>query len=541
MKPEDKIRNLINNSDVTTGSETDQRILGDALRDLEQQGQQRPVGTGSHVLRTIMKGTRGRLAVAAAAIVIVLGGIGLWPDGNGDQWWLGSPAVWGKEIVASLEKVTALTYRQRALRVMDYGPDTIGGLWEKRYAAKDKYRREVRDEANNIIQIQWTLPADDGFVKYQVWPKYRCYTQESEKTPPSYDGVMGWMQRWVRLAGKANRILGTRALEGRPCVGFEISPGMYEGFLVQVPVHIWLDVETKLPVNIERRGLPVDYDPTRKLTLIYDQFDYHAEVPTDMFSLQIPEGYVNSHRDDVIAARKGPMVYADANVPAKLRNEIVAALKGVETAVHEQHSEITVDGDLSVYPPHIIFLSKDSWREDSYGWKNRREKIEWYTIEKKGRQGTSLDFDEDNFRLTHTTVDFDDKAYSVVTYTKDDGFRQPRHPMANIMFLAGVVDRADRILENAKIEGFECFGVEISAGKYGETPASTKHRMWFDTKTKLPIRIETVRTEDSYQQENVTKKSVRVLERFVWNGELPDDTFKPTIPEGFTPADVNEP
>ena len=536
MKSEDIITNLINNSDVTTGPETDKKILGDALECMGTLKQKDSVETRPNIWRIIMRSRMSRLAATAAVIVIVLGGIGFWPDGNGDQWWLGSPAVWGKEIVASLEKVTALTYRQRALRVMDYGPDTIGGLWEKRYTAKDKYRSEIRDETNNIIQIQWTLSADDGFVKYQVWPEYRCYTQEPEKTPPSYDGVMGWLQRWVRLTSKANRILGTRTVEGRQCVGFEINPGTYEGFLVQVPVHVWLDVETKLPVSIERRGLPVDYDSTMKLTLIYDQFDYHAEVPDDMFTLQIPEGYVNSHRDDIIAARKGPMVYAD--VPTKLKNEIVAALKEVETAVYHQHSEITVEGDKNVYPPHIIFLSKDTWREDSYGWKDRRQIIEWYAIERKGQQETSLDFDEDNFKLTHTTVNFDDKTHRVVTYTKDDG---PRHPMATILRLAGYVDRADRMLEDAKIGGIECFGVEISAGKYGGTPASTKHRMWFDTKTKLPVRMETVRTEDKSWPENVAKKSVRVLEWFKWNQTLGDDTFKPNIPEGFALADVNEP
>ena len=530
MKPEDKIRNLIDNSDARTGPKTDQRILGGALKCMGTLQQEKSAETRPNLWRIIMKSRVSKLAATAAVIVIVLGGIGLWPDGNGDQWWLGSPAVWGKEIVASLERVTALTYRQRALRVLDYGPDTIGGLWEKRYAAKDRSRSDTLDEANNIIQIRWTLPADDGFVKYQVWPEYRCYTQEPEETPPNYDSVMDWLQRWVRLTSKANRILGTRTVERRQCVGFEIDPGTYEGFLVQVPVHVWLDVETKLPVSIERRGIPVDYDSTRKLTLIYDQFNYHAEVPADMFTLQIPEGYVNSHRDDIIAARKDPMVYAD--VPAKLRDEIVAALKEVETAVYEQHSEITIEGDKSVYPPHIIFLSKDSWREDSYHRKDRRQAIEWYSVEKKNQQGTSLDFDKDNFKLTRTTVNFDDKTHSVVTYTKDDG---PRHPMTNILFLANFVDQADRMLENVKIGGSECFGVEISAKKYGDNADSDKHRLWFDVKSKLPLRM-----EFEWWQADGVKKSVRVLEQFKWNEAMPDDIFRPNIPEGFALVHKNE-
>jgi hypothetical protein len=424
---------------------------------------------------------------------------------------------------------------------MEYGPDTIGGLWEKRYAAKDRYRREVLNEAGNIIHIELIVPIEDGFVKYLVWPEHRCYTKETKKTPPSYENVMGWLRRWVKLSSEANQNLGTRTLEGRQCVGFEISPGMYEGFLVQVPVNVWFDIKTRLPVRIERRGLPVGYDPTRKLTLIYDQFDYNADVPAGIFTVQIPEGYVNSHRDDVIAAREGSMVSADADVPSKLRDEIVAALKEVETAVYEQRSEITIEGDKRLYPPHIVFLSGDRWREDSYHEKNRRETIEWYNIEQKGWQGTSLDPDEDNFRLIHTTVDFDDKTYSVVTHTEDDGSRRPRHPMENILFLAGFADRADRMLENTEIEGVECFGIEISAGRYGGIPESTKHRMWFDMETKLPARIETVRTEDKYWKENVSKKSIKLLERFQWNQTLSEDTFSPEIPDGFILTNTNDP
>ncbi len=534
MKPEDNIKKLINESDVTTSSEADKRILADALENLDKLKQKKSAAAQAHVWRIITKSPFVKLAATAAAIVIVLGGIGFWLDGNNEQWWLGPQAAWGNEILASLDRVTALTYRQRGLKVRDDGPDTVGGLWEKRYAAKDKYRREVLDEANNITHIEWILPGDDGFVKYLVWPEHRCYTQEPEQTPPFYDNVMGWLQRWVKLLSKADRILGTQILEGRRCVGFEISPGMYEGFLVQVPVQVWFDVETKLPVRVERRGLTVDYDPAMKLTLIYDQFDYYTKVPADMFALQIPEGFANAHPHE-IDAKKGQMVYAD--VPAKLTDEIIAALNEVETAVYEQHLEIAFDSGLTVYPADNIYMSRDCWRRDSDYLKDRPQKTDWYVIEKEDTKTRDADFNENNFKLIHTTVNFGDKTYSVVTYA---GEGAPRHPLNRILFLAAHFGRADRMLENAKIEGVECVDMEISAAKYGGTPATTKDRVWFDVKTKLPVRMENVRTEDKYWQENVAKK-VRVLNRFKWNPELPDDTFTPKIPEGFTLVDTNEP
>ena len=468
----------------------------------------------------------GELAAAAAIVIIVLGGI-FWPRSNskGREWWLGPPAAWGQEITAELEKVAAVTYRQRAIRVRDYGPDTIGGLWDKSYAAKNRYRREVRDETNKIIEIQWTVPEGEGFMKYQVWPEHRCYTQKPEKYPPGYDNVMGWLQRWVKLLHKANRVLGIQNLRGRECVGFEISPGTYEGFLVGEPTYVWLDVKTKLPAQVERRGIPVDYDPGMTLTLIHDQFDYYAQVPADMFTVCIPEGFVNGDPEE-LAAKKNGLVYAD--VPKELRDKIVEALKQVKTAVYQEHSEITVDGDLTVYPADKIYIRPDGWRRDDYLWEDHVGKTEWYAIAKEDRPQANADFKEDNFKLIHTTVNFSDKTYSVATYTQDDG---PRHPIDNILFRAGYADQADRTLANTEIEGIECFGFQIGAKKFGNNADTDKYRLWFSAETNLPVRI-----EFEWWQNNETKKSVRVLGNFQWNPELPDDTFTPQIPEGFTLA-----
>ncbi len=225
------------------------------------------------------------------------------------------------------------------------------------------------------------------------------------------------------------------------------------------------------------------------------------------------------------------MIFAD--VPVKLRDEIVAVLKEVETAVYQKRSEITVNGDLTVYPARKIYLSRDCWREDSYYRKSKLQTIEWYVIDKKKQNETTFGSSDSNFRLTRTIVDFEDNTYSVATYTKDD---RHQHPMNLILFLASFINQADRILENTEIEGIECFVVEVSANKYGNNSPNDKHRMWFDMETKLPVRM-----EFEYWQSDGQTKSVNVRDQFQWDPELPDDTFTPKIPNGFTLVEVNEP
>jgi outer membrane lipoprotein-sorting protein len=51
----------------------------------------------------------------------------------------------------------------------------------------------------------------------------------------------------------------------------------------------------------------------------------------------------------------------------------------------------------------------------------------------------------------------------------------------------------------------------------------------------LPVRM-----EFEYWQGDGTTKSLRVFDRFQWNPKLPDDTFTPRIPEGFTLVDADE-
>jgi len=91
---------------------------------------------------------------------------------------------------------------------------------------------------------------------------------------------------------------------------------------------------------------------------------------------------------------------------------------------------------------------------------------------------------------------------------------------------------ADRFFESKQIDGIECFGFELSAKKYGTNPDTSIHTLWFDTVTKLPVKME-------YQglQDDGPRK--RIMDQFEWNPELPAETFIPEIPAGFTPEANN--
>ncbi len=220
------------------------------------------------------------------------------------------------------------------------------------------------------------------------------------------------------------------------------------------------------------------------------------------------------------------MVYAD--VPAGLRDEVVAALDSVETAIYRKRYGSTRDGKWRFSGGNTLYISRHAWREDVYSGE-QVQKIDSFVVDKSDWGRTSLDFNDKAFSLTQTTVHFGDANYRIVNHGSQS---HPDNPMDSIIRIASMLNKADRFWENEMIDGVECFGFELSAKKYGTNPDTHKHRMWFDVQTKLPVK-----TEFEWVQTDGPRRQIR--EKFQWNPALPADTFNPEIPVDFTLSEQN--
>ncbi|MHC4792337.1 MAG: hypothetical protein ACYS8Y_13080, partial [Planctomycetota bacterium] len=469
----------------------------------------RPTINMQNVWRIIMKSRITKLAAAAVIIITIMN---FWPSSSENgKWWLGPPAAWGQEIIESLEKVKALVYRQHGVSVYDYGLSESDVEWERRFCSENAYRCDRYDyhTGTTVVNTKWILREPNGPTKYEVSFELQCYFQEKANWAPFYPEQMGSFRWYVDRLKSADRILDTKVFEGRECVGFEIDLSKFGSFPKGRFARVWFDVETKLPARIEDHGIRNSFDPSKALTLIHDQFEYYTEVPADIFTLQIPEGFVNAHPDDIRAAKKGEMTFAD--VPAGLRDEIVAALKNTETVVYRQ-------GNRTVY------LSPNAWRYDYYS-DGQPRKTEWYVYKEVDTQETGFEIEDKDLRIVRTTVNFDSQTYEV------SGYPKIRHPIHKTLLIAGLVDRADRMLEKQIIDGIECIGFEISAKKYGPNPDSMINRLWFDVDTKLLVRMEFEWDTDHPAKQELKRQFEK--DQFQWDPELDEKTFVPTIPEGF--------
>ncbi len=477
----------------------------------------RQTGTIS-LRRRIMASKTVRLSAAAAAIGIVV--FGAWtflpssshPDSQNGRWWLGS-AAWAQEVTAALDKVEVLTYREQPVIVGRYGSSHVSGSWRKYYVARDR-RRMDQYYNETKVSSRWYVPEGQDLVQTDVSYEYQCYTKRREKGGAYQRDPVQRLRFYVQLMDKADRQLGTRTFEDRECVGFEISASKYGSNPKEWVDRIWFDVKTKLPVRIETHGRPITNRPEETASEILHHFEYHAKVPANLFTPVIPEGYVNTHPDNVRKARekkeKGEMSWAD--IPPALKREIIAALGKIRTVVYmENGAKVTV--------------SRHAWRTDGYHG-DRLCRTEWFVIEKADPAETSFDFNDTNFRLTQTLVDHEHKTFKRVRHDRKS---RPRHPMDSILHQASLIDRADRKLKDSVIEGRTCFGVVVSAKKYGTNPDGMLHRLWFDAGTKLPVKLELVMKRPDGRTD-----VLRLRDRFQWDPDLPADTFVPKIPQGLT-------
>jgi len=308
MKPADKIKELINKSDVRTTSETDNRILSGALEHLEKLKQKKSAFNQPNIWRTIMKTGITKLAAAAAIAIIVLGGISFWPDSGPEngKWWLGPPAAWGQEILAQLDTIKGVTCREQTIWIEPDGSRRPSVAWNILYVSHDSYRRDIYD-GDRLREIQWYVPDGDGTLQHSIRYDLKSYFAHSgEGSFGNYEPIER-MRFFVRLLDQADMLLGENVIEGRNCVGFEISAAKYGDNPQEWLDRIWFDIDTKLPVLIEKdRPCPrdktqTDYHPSIR---VQDQFDYNPELPADTFTPQTPEGFIYAHPDDIQAAKE---------------------------------------------------------------------------------------------------------------------------------------------------------------------------------------------------------------------------------------------
>lgn len=263
MKPEDKIKELVRKSEATSGSETDQRILGDSLEYLGRFEQQKSAVSEPNIWRTIMKSKAMKLATAAIifmAALIAVHYLGGSIDGTSIAW---------SEVVEQLSNYERYKCRQRVVR--EQGPQMPA--MQVYHLNLQQRRQEVEDGTIHIIDMR-----GENAITVELYPdkKKAVVTNIIGLGPRKDPDIIEMVKRFEQ---ESTERLGTKKVNGKSLQGFRHKPNEYNDFTV------WVDPDTKLPVEIEIKH------PNRGQTLFLDDFAFDFELDPSAFSTNIPEGY----------------------------------------------------------------------------------------------------------------------------------------------------------------------------------------------------------------------------------------------------------
>jgi outer membrane lipoprotein-sorting protein len=295
---EDKVKALINEAKIETGSGADERILADALSELEKLRQKRLTRNQHNVWRIIMRSPIIRIAAAAAIVIAVT--VGILQLGSGT-------VTWAKVVEPILNARTIIC-------------DMIIGNDENNPVSHEIIMgSRIRRTMSNLPNMTMIIDLDSA----------KMLALDSESKTASYVDIRGDLrdrtQSYVnflrdiitKLKDNPNiENLGEQIINGHKAVGFT-SRGPNE------EVTIWADAKTALPIRIYLR--------VGQMCAILKNFKLDAPVDGSLLSMDVPPGYTKkdtqfdlgnaTEQDFVESLRVWAKVLGDGTFPDAIGTE----------------------------------------------------------------------------------------------------------------------------------------------------------------------------------------------------------------------------
>jgi len=307
MKPSDEIKKLINESDLTTGFDTDKRILAGALEHLEKLKQKNSAANQPNIWRKIMKSPVTKLVAAAVIILACLIGLSLWRNtGSG---------IALADVLTRLEQVKAVKYETTFKVFGSKDPNKL--LVDSRYTMLmsqeygSKAIIENRDPNGEEITaaIKCNYPHQKlreiviGYTKKTYKHRVIDIQTQDEQSQSQEDSLSSLKE----VLNSNHENIGRSIVDGVEVEGFQTTktdyivknyrykgPRLINGKDKQYNTRLWVDVKTLLPVRIEYLISSI-YDGNNRVFLQQVDYNFQWDVPVDASTFEappIPDGYV---------------------------------------------------------------------------------------------------------------------------------------------------------------------------------------------------------------------------------------------------------
>jgi len=261
MKPPEELERLIHESKITTGPEADERILHDALNELEKRRRERTEPLDAALWRALMKNKMTKIGTVAVLVIAALVAIQFFGNPFGTQLTFAS-------VIEPILNAKTAAYD------IVFGPED-GSTPVIHQAVRDSRIRSrvAGTKGDNILDLE------KGRMLVLNEENMEALYVDLKGSSPNQNYLENMKNTILRLENNPDftvKDLGRKQLDGKEVVGFFASrPG--------AGITAWADVDTGLPVRVEHNEGQVH------LTIKNIEFDLPIEE--DLFSMEVPPGY----------------------------------------------------------------------------------------------------------------------------------------------------------------------------------------------------------------------------------------------------------
>jgi hypothetical protein len=298
VNTEDKIKELISKSDIVTDAQTENRILGDALKHQDILKQKSP-RIGLYIWRIIMKSPITKIAAVAVIIVAVLLGV--------TQFGGSATSVVWAEVASKVQASRGLIVRCKYL-----DPSHEDG-YSIIYNSLRHCRTDFYKDGQNTRTCYTDFTGSDTDTLIDVYHIKKFYLTTIFKKaglngvfPEQHEGAMNPELLVQTILSGKHRKLAQKTIEGVLCEGIETNDPACMGPIsghydrLDVLLRLWVSAETGYPILFERKISAEREGQVGESDCLMDQFQWDVELDPSIFEPDIPADYEGVRRPGVV-------------------------------------------------------------------------------------------------------------------------------------------------------------------------------------------------------------------------------------------------
>ena len=261
MKQADDIKRIYEQAEINTLGSKDKAVLEKMKEIYLQESKAELITAQPSVWRIIMQNKITKLAAAAVIIIAAIIAIHYLGDSTTNVAWA--------QVTEQIKNHTRYKCRQRVVR--EEGPQVP--TMQVYHLNLQQRRQEVEDGSIHIIDMR-----GKDAITVELYPdqKKAIVTKLIGFGPRKDPDIIDMVKRFEQ---QSTERLGTKKVNGKILQGFRHKPNEYNDFTV------WVDPDTKLPVEIELKHLHAGQ------TIFLDEFEFDFELDPSAFSTDVPAGY----------------------------------------------------------------------------------------------------------------------------------------------------------------------------------------------------------------------------------------------------------